>query len=242
MKLKANLHFHAADDPKDRISYSVKEGIDRAAELKFDVLALTCHYFFAWKKSYADYATQRGILLIPGIEVNVEGPSNRLGRHVVILNCDKEAEQVRTLKDIADYREYKPDIFILAPHPFYPHPLEKLSLKEHLVPNIDLFDAIELSWFYSKWFKKNNRKAEKIARKYKLPFIATSDTHFLEHLDFGYVVAEAAEKTPEAIFNAIKQGNFYNVTGPRKFWREMMFDYMVRKIIIGDLIKKNLGI
>lgn len=237
MKIKANLHFHSSDDPKDRIDYTIYEGLDEAANLGFDVLALTCHGRFAAKPEYVEYAAKKGILLIPGIELALEGPTKLVGRHVVVLNCSRDIEAVRTFPDLSEYRLAHPEIFTIAPHPYYPHPLlEKVSLLELLEPNIDLFDAVEKSWYYSKWVQGANQKAEKAARRHHLPLIATSDTHFLEHLEYSYAVIEAAEKNPAAIFEAIKAGNFHNVSTPRKFFSEMMWDYLIRKTIVRDLI------
>ena len=236
MKLKTNLHLHTADDPKDRIHYTIYEAIDEAKRLDFDVLALTCHGFFATRPEHIKYAKQKGILLIPGIELAIEGSSPLHGRHVVVLNCTKEIETVRTFADLSEYRINHPEIFIIAPHPYYPHPLESCSLKEQLVPNIDLFDAIEFSWYYSKIYNRYNRKAEKVAIKHRLPYVATSDTHFMEYLDTSYAMIETVEKTPEAIFEAIRARNFYNVSFPRKFFSEMIWGYLVRKVIFGDLI------
>ena len=48
---KANLHFHSAEDPKERhITYNVYEGIDYAKELGFKVIGLTCHEKFVYEK------------------------------------------------------------------------------------------------------------------------------------------------------------------------------------------------
>jgi predicted metal-dependent phosphoesterase TrpH len=241
MQLKTNLHLHTADDPKDWIRYSAREAIDQAATLGFEVLGLTCHGFFAWKEEYDTYAKTKNILLIPGIELALNGPTKLHGRHVVVLNCDKDIEAVRTLDDLAEYKYNNPQIFILAPHPFYPHPFEKLSLFEYLEKHIKFFDAIEWSWFYSRSMNGRNRRAEEIANIYKKPLIATSDTHFLEHLDFGYAKVTTEEKTVGAVLQAVNEGKFENVTTPRKFWREMVYDYVFRKIIFGDLINKTFG-
>ncbi len=41
--LKIDLHTHSGEDPQDRIGYSTRELIDRAATLGFDALAVTNH-------------------------------------------------------------------------------------------------------------------------------------------------------------------------------------------------------
>lgn len=220
MKLKTNLHFHTADDPKDPIAYSTKEGIDKAAELGFDVLALTCHTSVEWTQEYADYAQEQGVLLLSGIEANIgETPEEK--RHVVVLNCDKSAEDIRTFTDLARYQKDHPDVFTIAPHPYFPGPsCLGARLKEH----IGLMDAIEHSWFYSKQWDKN-KKATEVATAYDLPLVATSDTHFFDFLDTDYCVVDANEKTPEALFSAIRAGAFENVTRPKRFVREMVIPF-----------------
>lgn len=214
MLLKTNLHLHTADDPKDKISYSIYQAIDHAQKKGFNVLALTCHKKYAYKKEYADYATTKNILLIPGIEASIEK------RDVLILNCDKNIEKIKTFPELKLYKKNNPQIFIIAPHPFVPY-LPPKSLGKKLLENIDLFDAIEITVFSNSLFNFN-KKAVKIAEKYHKPFIATSDTHFLKGLDYGFSLIEIPtpqEKIPpdlniKIIFSAIQGKKFKNKTTP----------------------------
>jgi predicted metal-dependent phosphoesterase TrpH len=220
MEIKTCLHFHSSDDPQDFIPYDFRAGIDAAARAGFGTIALTCHNKFVDDPEYEAYAREKGILLIKGIEKNI------LGRHVVILNADAEAEKLETFGDLAQYKKERPEIFVLAPHPYFGLPY---CLGKKLDRNISLFDAIEFSWFYNE--KINfNKKAEETARKNNLPFIATSDTHKLEILDRCYAVIDAESKTPEAIFKAIRQKKFKNVYSPAKFWKDMVFGFIKGEI------------
>jgi len=228
MQLKANLHTHTADDPIDKLSYSTYETIDKAKKQGFNILAFTFHGKFFYEKKYIDYAQQKGILLIPGIEQWIEK------KHVVILNCDKKIEKVRTFEDLKKYKNLRPQTFVLAPHPFV---WSSKSLGKKLIQNIRLFDAIELSIFSNKIFNFN-KKAEKIAEKYNKPIIATSDTHFLKALKRSYCLIEiptprhivegrdpdrsVGKKTAEAIFDAIKKRNFKNKVNSLNIF-EMIF-------------------
>ena len=200
MVLKTNLHFHAAEDEIKIVSYNIYQGIDYAKEKGFDVLAYTPHEKFLFREEYAEYASQKGILLIPGIEGKIER------KHFIILNCSKEAENIKTFKELADYKNKHLESFILAPHPFV---LGLKSLYSELLENIDLFDAIEMTVFSNKIFNFN-KKAVEIAGKYNKPFIASSDTHFLNDLERGYALINAPQKTIESIFEAVKRGNFQN--------------------------------
>jgi len=213
VKLKANLHFHSSDDPQDCIEYTFFEGIDEAARGNFEVLALTCHDFFVDKNEYREYAAKKNILFIPGIEKTIQK------KHVVILNASKEAENIKNFEDLAVYKKNNPHCFIMAPHPYFHG---GSSLKKSLENNINLFDAIEFSWFYSKMFNCNKR-AESIAKKYNLPLIATSDTHILPFINLSYSLIEAEEKNIAAIFEAIRKKRFININPPKKIWREMIW-------------------
>lgn len=215
MQLKTNLHFHTADDPEDFkiINYTFYEGIDEAAKLGFEVIALTCHNKFINSTDYKKYAENKGIFLIAGIEKNIEK------RHVLILNADLAAETVDTFEKLTEYKKRRPDIFVLAAHPYFP---TSYSLREKLEMNIRLFDAIEYSWFYSKRINYN-RRSELTAKKYNLPLIAASDTHDLNLMNTNYALIDAEEKNEAAIFKAIRENKFQNTTSPRKFWREMIF-------------------
>ncbi|HWP61731.1 MAG TPA: PHP-associated domain-containing protein [Candidatus Paceibacterota bacterium] len=208
--LKINLHFHSAEDTRHLISYSLREALDKAHEQHFDALALTCHRRFAYNEANRAYAAAKGILLIPGIEADIYDETGR-SAHVIILNGDKDTEQVRTFPDLRSYKQSHPECFVLAPHPYF---YGSFSLQENLEKNIDLFDAIEHSWFYTTFFNRN-KKARMIAEKYRKPFIATSDAHFLEVFESDYALVDTDQKTPEAIFTAIKAGLFQNISKPR---------------------------
>ncbi|MFA6407723.1 MAG: PHP-associated domain-containing protein [Candidatus Paceibacterota bacterium] len=211
MKYKTNLHFHSSDDPQDNISYSFKDGLEKARAFGFDVLALTCHHIFVATPEMHRMAKEYGILFIPGVERSIQK------KHVVILNPDQEVEHVSTFEDLAEYRRMHPEILVIAPHPYF---RGGFSLNKELDEHIELFDAIEYSWFYSKWFN-NNKKAERTAKLHNLPFIATSDTHDLRFIDKSYALIEAKEKTIPAIFSAIREKRFTNISSPRKVFRDL---------------------
>jgi hypothetical protein len=229
MILKTNLHLHTADDPKDNVNYTVFQIIDHAKNLGFSVLALTCHQKFAYKKEYADYASPKDILLIPGIEAKIEG------KHVIVLNCNKDIENIKTFEQLKNYKNNNPQIFILATHPFVPHH-KLVSLGQELIRNINLFDAIELTVFSNKIFNFN-KKASAVAEKHNKPLIAVSDTHFLKDLKRGYVLIDTNQKTPEAIFEAIKKGSFENKLNPMN--PLAMLEFRIKGILRKILRKPN---
>ncbi len=228
MFFKVNLHFHSAEDPADRIGYTLKEGIAYAARAGFRALAVTCHNACAWNEEAAAYALARGMLLIPGIELSLHeewrgGNPLRGGRHVLLLGAEKSAENIRTFRDLEEYRRLHPQTFTIAAHPFMYRAIGygQISLNGLLAKYIHLIDAIEHTWFYSKWFNRNVL-AVRAAATLDRPLIATSDTHFFDFMDDNYALIDASTFSQTAIFDAIRARRFENVTSPRRLWRDMV--------------------
>src|SRR3954465_2135915 len=93
--LKVDLHTHTSDDPVDRIPYTTRALIDRAAALGFDALAITLHDHQLDLQPLRHYASERRLVLIPGVERTIEG------KHVLLLNFPRAATaNVRTFDDL----------------------------------------------------------------------------------------------------------------------------------------------
>lgn len=193
-RLKAQLHVHTKQDPLDFISHSEKEIIDYAANLGYEVLAISCHNIVIHTDYLKKYAEKKRILLIPAIEKDIEG------KHVLIINADISAQNVNTFEQLKKYKENNPDCLIIAPHPFYPG---STSLGKKLLKNHTLFDAIEYSYFHSKHIDLFNKKAVKTAEKFKLPLLGTSDNHIKKYFDTTYSII-TAEKNTKSVIKAIK--------------------------------------
>ncbi len=211
-KFKVQLHAHTKSDPEDCLFHSDKDLIDKAAEHGYDVLAITCHNKLVFDNELYNYAKNKKILLIPGIEKSV------CKNHVVIINAKPEAENINDFDDLEKYKKHNPDSLIIAAHPYHPFPLGVLSLKNNLNKYNYLFDAIEFSSFYSKKFNFN-KKAVEAAEKYKKPLLGTADNHVLEFLDHTYSYVYAEFKSKENIINAIKKGNIEIMSKPMKVLR-----------------------
>jgi len=152
-------------------------------------------------------------LLIPGIELSIETK-----KHVVVLNPGPDVESIHTFSALREHKEKNPECFIFAPHPFFSN---SISLGSALLPHIQLFDAIESSWCYTKLIDFN-KKAKRIAETHSLPYIATGDTHFLFLLPTTYIEIEANEKTIQEIFHAIRAGYFTNINPPKSFFTQII--------------------
>ena len=55
--LKADLHLHTAEDPVDRVGYTARELITKAADKGFDVISITNHQQMTFSQDF--FSTQR---------------------------------------------------------------------------------------------------------------------------------------------------------------------------------------
>ncbi len=208
-KLKIQFHLHTKKDPIDNIKHTETELIDEAARLGYEVLAITCHNVLIFDENLQKYAEKKRILLIPAIEKSIHG------KHVVIINADIQAQNINNFEDLKTYRKTHPNILVIAAHPYYPG---SICLKKDLEKHIDLFDAIEYSWYHSKKLNQYNEKAVAIAEKYKKPLVGTADNHILKYLNMTYSIVEAEKNVP-AIFKAIKENKIHIVSLDLPWWK-----------------------
>lgn len=204
--LKAELHTHTNDDPKDKkwIAYSARELVDEAIKQKFDVLGISCHNFMFQDDELKRYASERGLLLLFGIEKDVEG------KHVLLYNLSRDvAMGIETFDDLRRARAQDPQILSIAAHPPY---LSASCLRGRIIEHLDLFDAWEHSFFYCSLFNPNTKMVSQ-AKKYNKPIVGNSDVHVLKDLGRTYTLVDAALEEL-AVFDAIKKGKVELVTKP----------------------------
>ena len=200
--LKVELHTHTADDPLDRIPYSTRDLIDRAAALGYDALAITLHDRQLDIAPFAPYAADRGIVLIPGIERTVEG------RHVLLLNFPGGAEDVRTFADLRRLRQRSAGL-VVAPHPFFP---ASSCLLGRMNAHADLFDAVEYNAMFTASLNFN-RLAERWARRHGKPMVGNGDVHRLRQLGTTYSLVDA-DRDAASICGAVAAGRVRVVSRP----------------------------
>lgn len=202
MPLKFDFHMHTLDDPCDHhVFHTVYELVDKAASLGYGALSITLHTRQFESEAATRYARERGVLLIPGVEQDIEGC------HVLLINFPRAAaEQVSSFDDLKRLkaeaaRDGGRETLVIAPHPFFPG---GVALQEKFWSHSEAFDAVEVSGFYhAKW--NPNRKAIAAAEKLGLPLVGNSDTHTLEQ--FGKTWTEAdCPQDADHILKAIKQG------------------------------------
>lgn len=202
--LKTELHVHTSADPHDYIPYSTTELIDRAADLGYHAVAITLHDRWFDVRSVAEYARNRGVTLISGVEKTIEN------KHVLLLNFDSAAEHVSSFDMLAQLRRAQPAGLVIAPHPFYP---ARCCLGRFLDRHADLFDAVELNAFYTAQLDYFNRSAVNWARRMGKPIVANADVHRLKQLGTTFSLVDAAPD-PDAICAAIRAGRVEIQTQP----------------------------
>lgn len=199
--LKTDFHTHTAEDPEEPVQHTSCELIDRAHLLGYDAISITNHNGICCTDYFRDYARERGILLIPGTEIDIQG------KHVLVLNAGEEILSARTFADLRKIRNSSN--LVVAPHPFFPG---FSSLLWHTQRNIDVFDAIEFSWFYHSRINFNVF-ATRLAERYGLPLVGTSDCHHLENFGCAYSIVEA-EKDADAIIESVRSGRIEIASDP----------------------------
>jgi predicted metal-dependent phosphoesterase TrpH len=205
--LKAELHSHCNLDPHDhRFCTSSPEALIReTAHLGYDVLAITCHCLDIWSPELAAYAAGLGITLIPGMEVVVAGRC-----HTLVYNFRTGAQNLDSPAKIRALR--REDTLVIAPHPFFPAPT---CLGRLLERNLDIFDAIEYSGFYTTRIDFN-RRARRLALERRKPMVGCTDAHFLWQLGktFTWIYAEPGIET---VIRAVKRRLVKIETRPLSF-------------------------
>jgi predicted metal-dependent phosphoesterase TrpH len=198
--LKADLHLHTAEDPLDRVRYTAKELISKAADEGFDVISITNHHQMTFNQDLLSYAQKRSILLIPGIEMTIQR------RHVLVLNPPPH-KMCSDFFSLSKLR--RPETLIVAPHPYFPG---TYSLNGRLLKHRSLFDALEYCHFYSPRINFN-QKAIEVCQSYGFPLIGNSDAHFLSQFGTTYSLIYA-EKNLKSVFTAIRAKRVEVVTRP----------------------------
>jgi predicted metal-dependent phosphoesterase TrpH len=192
--VKIELHAHTGDDPVDRIPYSTLDLIDRAAALGYGAVAITLHERQLDIRRFQAHASERGVVLVPGVERTVEG------RHVLLLNFRRGADEVETFADLARLKARERGL-VIAPHPFFP---ASSCLGGDLERHADLFDAVERNAMYTRLVDFNHR-AERWAERHGKPVVGNGDVHRLVQLGTTCTLVDA-KPDADAICESIAAG------------------------------------
>jgi predicted metal-dependent phosphoesterase TrpH len=220
--LKVELHAHTADDPVDRIPHTAVQLIDRAAQLGYGALAITLHERQLDVAPLAPYAAERGLTLIPGVERTIEG------RHVLLLNFRRGAEDVNTFDDLARLRQREAGL-VVAPHPFFPL---GSCLRGCMDRHPALFDAAEVNAMFTAMVDFN-RPAKRWADRHGKPLVGNGDIHRLRQLGMTYSLVDA-EPDPAAICAAIAAGRLRVESRPMP-WTDIAS--VLGGLVLGDIAR-----
>ncbi len=201
--IKADFHLHTQEDPHDFISYDAFRLIDMMAAKGYNALAVTNHNKFTYNEYLRDYAFERGIVLIRGVERTIRN------RHVLLINFKGELSDYRSLHDVA--RAKRPDNLVIAAHPYFPMPTASGPLLDR---HPEVFDAVEYCHYYVKNINFNNWAVSR-SQDLKKPLVGCSDAHTVRQMGRTYSLIKA-EKDPEAIVRAIKEGKVTVISKPFK--------------------------
>src|SRR5262245_40677825 len=225
--LKVELHAHTDQDPADRIEHSTEQLIDHAARLGYHALAVTLHDRYFDPHKWQDYAAERGVVLLSGIERTVSG------RHLLLVNFPSTIIGVHTFRGLEAARSETPGGLVVAPHPYYP---TSTGLGPTLDQHARLIDAIEINAMYTKRLNFNRRSAD-WARAYGKPLVGNSDLHLLEQMGTTYSLVDATPD-PQDICEAIRNGRVTVESSPLT---ELRAASIFGRMVVGGL-RGRLGV
>jgi predicted metal-dependent phosphoesterase TrpH len=201
--LQVDFLLHSGEDPVDLVRHDAPTLIERAASTGFGALAITLHDRQLEDPWITDFARERGIVLLPGIERTIED------KHVLLVNFPRAAvESVFTFRDLA-WLKSRANGIIIAPHPFFPG---RSCLGCRLDAHADLFDAVEWSYFWTRQINFNARAA-RWGRAHGKPIVGNSDTHDMRQLGRTHSLVRA-EAHADAICAAVRDGHVEVSTEP----------------------------
>ena len=203
---KGNLHTHCSDSPGPCGDDTAAEIAETYLEKGHGFLALSDHMCLT------EFSHER-LAIIPGIEWNA--PS---GQHTGIYCLDgeviKPAVDIDNLDTLLEEFGGRDEVLLILNHPNWqlvPHYRREDLESRTGYDGIEIYNGlIELL----PGLPDSTDKWDYLASKGK-PVLgyANDDAHGANSLGLAANVVRAAEPTPEAVFHALKTGNFYCTTG-----------------------------
>ena len=199
--LKGNLHTHTTDSDGQA---SPDEMIARYAELGYDFLAISDH------DTLGDVAEfdARGIVIIPAVEVCGEH------RHILHVNAKSVIPASDDLQATIDAINASGGLAVLC-HPNWLQQYDHFTYNQLLSLNgylgIEIFNGTCINQ------PGNHLATDKwdrlLGEGKGIWGLASDDAHTLGQAGCGWVVAKCAERSVEAICNALSAGSFYCSSG-----------------------------
>ena len=192
LPLKIDLHVHTCYS--DDATSSLEEIIFYAKKKDLDGIAITDHDNIKGAKRALKLASERELMIIPGIEVTT------LQGHVLGLNITTFIPQNLDLIETVDKIHEAGGIAIAA------HPI--VFIKSHIKPRIALvsnLDGVEVINSSAFPFFLSTRLSQALAERLKLPQTAGSDAHHASEIGTAYTMVKADSDIDE-IVEAIRNG------------------------------------
>jgi len=222
--MKADLHIHTyySYDSTAR----PKEMVEAALEKGIDCLAVCDHGQIKGAMEAIEYAKNKPVLIIPGIEIkSKEGDILGLNVREIIPNKLSARETVERIK--------KSGGLAVIPHPFG-WPCSFRGKLESLFSETTESLAIEV--FNASIFSSANKKAAEVAKKYDLAFTCGSDAHFPGFIGKAYLEIPGENLSIEQALEAIKNKKC-SVHGSEAVFFEKVTDHVKRNLVkFKDLI------
>lgn len=185
--MRFDLHVHSSysdghDDVKTILKAAKKKGLDGISITDHDTLSGS----IAAKRAVKDLKLD--MVVLPGVEVTTNKG------HLLALGVEEAPKRGLSPEETADHAHDQGGITIV-PHPYHPF--------RHAIGRIPRCDAVEV--YNSKHlFGIANARARLGAKKYNLPMVAGSDSHFAATVGLGVTRIEAEDA--ESAVLAIRSG------------------------------------
>ena len=187
--MKCDLHIHS------NYSYDsgalVKDIVDTAIKRGMDCIAITDHKEVKGALEAVEYAKNKPILIIPGIEVKTKSGD------VLGLNVKEKIEDGLSVRETMKKIRESGGIAVL------PHAFSWLcGLRENVEGLVGGIDGLEV--LNASVFGNGNKKAFFFSQKHDLPFTCGSDAHFTNFIGKAYLEIPGRNLSIEEVISAIK--------------------------------------
>jgi predicted metal-dependent phosphoesterase TrpH len=203
--LSVELHTHSdlSHDGRD----SVELLLEQAQAVGLDALAVTDHDEIDASLRAAELAPEYELIGIPGMEITSDAG------HILALGITEAIPPELSFSETVDRIQDQGGLAVV-PHPFQE---SRHGVLAHVsTDELATADAIEV--YNSRLVTGySNRQARRFARRRGLPMTAGSDAHIAEMVGQAVTTVGTAERSVEAILDAIRAGQT-TVEGKRTPW------------------------